>query len=165
MKNYIVNILCLLFVLVMTGCMEEIEPEQIEGSEPSEYILFSTRLKTITKSADTNPYRQVYGNFEVEVQDRNKEVSTKVNPVNTLEGKAGVTGYMYGGILGDQSQLWDKMTNAAYTFDGNTLKGDNLKWKDVQGTNLRVFAYAPYMSSGQLHLDGSVPSLSYTVPD
>lgn len=165
MKNYIINILCLLFVLVMTGCVEEIEPEHVESSEFSDYIQFSIGLEATTKSTGNDTYKQVYSNFEVEVQDRNKEVSTKVNPVNTLEGKAGVTGYIYNGSLGDQSQPWDKMTNAAYTFDGNTLKGDNLKWKDVQGANLRVFACAPYMSSEQLQFNGAIPSLSYTVPD
>ena len=148
MKKYFVHILCCLSILGMTGCMEEMEPEHIESSEPSEYILFSATMGTITKSVDVNTYSTGYLIAEESPWQDFEEAQTKADAMMQLSGEAALTMFAYNGDWREDVVSLDASTNAKYEFDGNVLEGKKIRWGSVRGNEyLRVFACAPYMES------------------
>ena len=153
-------IMALVISLCLTACEEEIVPAA--EVYPTEYVSFSPYMLTSTKA--DNAYSHTHGNLGIEIQDWDSvypTIETKAVPVNTLEGKAGVTVFKYTDWAETESP-WDKINNEDFTFDGNTLSGANVKWKDVDKTKMRVFAYVPFMEG--LTFGAGTPSFSYTVP-
>ena len=152
-------ILAFVISLGLSSCVEEIV--SVVEVYPTEYVSFSPYMLPHTKSDDAYSYTR--DNLGIEIQDWVSEEAasqTKASPVNTLKGQAGVTAFLYSGT-------WDEtefINNSAFTFDGNTLSGANIKWADVDEdmVKMRVFAYAPYMKD--LTFGSGVPSFTYTVP-
>ena len=160
--------LCIIIVISLmgiTGCGTDIR-EEIDGlfSEVTETVEFTPYLKTLTKSADTHTY--VYDSLHMEVcdwvEDSVGNNTTKASPMMLLEGKLGITMFAFD-EWSDTATSLASSTNAEYTFDGNTLNGQKLRWSNVKDkSNLRVYAYAPYVKIDKSVITG-VPTLSYTI--
>ena len=106
----------------MVGCIEEMEPEQIDGSELSEYILFSTKMGTMTKSMNANTYSVGYLVAEESPWLDFEETQTKADAMMQLSGEAAITMFAYDD-WSETAESWIASTNAKYEFDGNALEG------------------------------------------
>ena len=165
MRNYFIHILCCLSILGMVGCIEEMEPEQIDGSELSEYILFSTKMGTMTKSMNANTYSVGYLVAEESPWLDFEETQTKADPMMRLSGEAAITMFAYDD-WSETVESWVASTNAKYEFDGNALEGKKMRWSSIGNKKkLRVFACAPYIKSAvQNDVVVGTPKISFS-PD
>ena len=130
---------------------------------PTEDISFAPYMLARTKADDVISYTRE--NLGIEIQDWGSDDSagqTKASPANTLAGHAGVTAFKYTGTWTDELSPWEKIKNADFTFDGNTLSGASVKWADVDQAKMKIFAYSPRMEN--LQFGKGTPSFSYTVP-
>ena len=165
MRKCFLHILCYLSILGMIGCMEELEPELIESSEPSEYIIFSAAMKTMTKSVDENTYSTGYVVAEESTWQDFEDTQTKADALMQLSGEAAITMFAYDG-WSETVESWAASTNAKYQFDGNALEGKKIRWSSIGNKEkLRVFACAPYYESAvQDNVVIGTPKISFS-PD
>ncbi len=145
-------------LLFLCGCVEEMDYYE----HPSEYITFTAGMSAYpTKGGDA--VSSVAGKLGVEERDWPVEAGTKAAPVISLTGDAGVIAYQYSGGWKGTETSW--LTNSKFTFEGNMLAGNPVRWTSVSSDGLKVFAYAPYMdlsASGISSLTG-VPSIPYKI--
>ncbi len=145
-------------LLFLCGCVEEMDYYE----HPSEYITFVTGVGSYeTRASDVSV--GVSGRLGVEERDWPVEAGTKATPVVSLSGDAGIIAYQYSGGWKGTETSW--LTNSKFTFEGNMLAGDPVRWTSVSSDNLKVFAYAPYIdlsAAGISSLTG-VPSIPYEI--
>ena len=139
----------------LNGCTDELG---IVGNRPSDYICFTVTLgnDSLTATArGTSGYLSfVEEEWELEGISTDSQSDSRATLVTQLEGSAGVIGTTESGTLLD---------NEEFTFNGDELtpKGNPVFWKNVIGTNLNIYAYAPKTITGA-SLSGR--TLTYTVP-
>ena len=130
---------------VLIGCVKELEDVTVS----SEYISFSPFLAGETKSAGS--VQSSAGIMGIETEEwMFEQQQTKASPMLLLSGDANVTAYLYNDTWSSTATSWTSMTNAKFTFDGALMKGeDKVMWGAVPSQNqrMRVYAYAPYISS------------------
>ena len=130
---------------VLVGCVKELEDVTVS----SEYISFSPFLAGETKSASS--VQSSAGIMGIETEEwMFEQPQTKASPMLLLSGDANVTAYLYNDTWSSTATSWTSMTNAKFTFDGALMKGeDKVMWGAVPSQNqrMRVYAYAPYISS------------------
>lgn len=130
---------------VLVGCVKELEDVTVS----SEYISFSPFLAGETKSACS--VQSSAGIMGIETEEwMFEQPQTKASPMLLLSGDANVTAYLYNDTWSSTATSWTSMTNAKFTFDGALMKGeDKVMWGAVPSQNqrMRVYAYAPYISS------------------
>lgn len=130
---------------VLVGCVKELEDVTVS----SEYISFSPFLAGETKSAGS--VQSSAGIMDIETEEwMFEQPQTKASPMLLLSGDANVTAYLYNDTWSSTATSWTSMTNAKFTFDGALMKGeDKVMWGAVPSQNqrMRVYAYAPYISS------------------
>ena len=145
-------------LLFLCGCVEEMDYYE----HPSEYITFVTGVDSYeTRTSDVSC--GVSGRLGVEERDWPVEAGTKAAPVVSLTGDAGIIAYQYSGGWKGTEEPW--LTNSKFTFEGNMLAGDPVRWTSVSSDSLKVFAYAPYIdlsAAGISSLTG-VPSIPYEI--
>ena len=131
-------LLTVLSVFFLTSCVEEMDYYE----HPSEYITFVTGVGSYeTRASDMSC--GVSGRLGVEERDWPVEAGTKAAPVVSLSGDAGIIAYQYSGGWKGTETSW--LTNSKFTFEGNMLAGDPVRWTSVSSDSLKVFAYAPYI--------------------
>ena len=141
-------------LLFLCGCVEEMDYYE----HPSEYITFVTGVDSYeTRTSDMSC--GVSGRLGVEERDWPVEAGTKAAPVVSLTGDAGIIAYQYSDGWKGTETSW--LTNSKFTFEGNMLAGDPVRWTSVSSDSLKVFAYAPYID-GISSLTG-VPSIPYEI--
>lgn len=125
-------------LLFLCGCVEEMDYYE----HPSEYITFVTGVGSYeTRASDVSV--GVSGRLGVEERDWPVEAGTKATPVVSLSGDAGIIAYQYSDGWKGTEEPW--LTNSKFTFEGNMLAGDPVRWTSVSSDSLKVFAYAPYI--------------------
>ena len=151
-------LLTVLSVFFLASCVEEMDYYE----HPSEYITFVTGVDSYeTRTSDVSC--GVSGRLGVEERDWPVEAGTKAAPVVSLTGDAGIIAYQYSGGWKGTEEPW--LTNSKFTFEGNMLAGDPVRWTSVSSDSLKVFAYAPYIdlsAAGISSLTG-VPSIPYEI--
>mgnify|MGYP003303973975 CR=1 FL=1 len=151
-------LLTVLSVFFLASCVEEMDYYE----HPSEYITFVTGVDSYeTRTSDMSC--GVSGRLGVEERDWPVEAGTKAAPVVSLSGDAGIIAYQYSGGWKGTETSW--LTNSKFTFEGNMLAGDPVRWTSVSSDSLKVFAYAPYIdlsAAGISSLTG-VPSIPYEI--
>ena len=145
-RNITGLVLAALSAACINGCVEEMDVHVTD----SEQISFTAVLPAMTRSG--NVERSMTETLYEETRDWGWDAymespKTKGLPLMQLEGNAGVTAYQYDGEWKGTETSWSGLTNADYTFDGNALIGKMNRWSDVRTENLRVYAYAPYISA------------------
>lgn len=145
-RNITGLVLAALSAVCINGCVEEMDVHVTD----SEQISFTAVLPAMTRSG--NVERSMTETLYEETRDWGWDAymespKTKGLPLMQLEGNAGVTAYQYDGEWKGTETSWSGLTNADYTFDGNALIGEMNRWSDVRTENLRVYAYAPYISA------------------
>lgn len=155
-----------ILMLFLFGCVEEIDHQVL----PSEYISFTAGVDYYTtRSADA--LSRVDGKLGVDEVEWPVYADTKASPTVRLEGDAGIIAYQYAGKWEDNEascRSWETLTNARFTFDGNLLAGDPVRWAfvpdkiDGEDNNLKVYAYAPYVGMEITSLTGTL-SMRYEI--
>lgn len=144
------------------GCVEELDVYQPD----SEVLSFTAVLPPMAKSAGLE--RAMIGEHLYEETcewgfDCESAPQTKVLPTVQLEGKAGITAYQYSGDWKGTETSMTNLSNAEFTFSGNALTGESEKWSKVSKDKLRVYAYAPRISSMNTGTFTGVQTIPYSV--
>ena len=150
--HFISSIFVTAVILIVAGsCVEELDGG-IEDRPEQEYLAFSARLSG---------------------------EATKAAPMTSLNGEAGIIGYIYDQWpSGDAMKTfapWNMLDKKSFTFDGDQLATTEgmIKWSEVEnegGSSLKIYAYAP-ITDGNMSVsygtegNYSIPSIRYTVPE
>lgn len=159
----------ILVMVVMSACTDELEGLGINSTRPTDVICFTASLSDNRKDSQT---RNATGHLEIEQEEwlvGTEQNVTRGKPVRSLEGSAGVIGYVYD-AWSTSVIPWTGLYNTEYVFDGDelTAKENDVRWNTLDKANAKFYVYAPYnLSGGTLSqaTSGGTPTLTYAVND
>ena len=170
MKNRYTICRCLTaLMLVMVGvcaCTDELEGLGLDSIRPSDVICFTASLSDNCPGSQT---RSASGHLEVEQEEWlvEERIVTRGKPVTSLEGSAGVIGYVYD-EWSTSVKPWSGLYNTEYVFNGDelTAKENDVRWNTLKLSKARFYVYAPYsINDGRLsnNEQGGNPTITYIV--
>lgn len=170
MKNRYTICRCLTaLMLVMVGvcaCTDELEGLGLDSIRPSDVICFTASLSDNRPGSQT---RSASGHLEIEQEEWlvGERIVTRGKPVTSLEGSAGVIGYVYD-EWSTSVKPWSGLYNTEYVFNGDelTAKENDVRWNTLKLSKARFYVYAPYsINDGRLsnNEQGGNPTITYTV--
>ena len=141
----------LTFVLMLSGCVEFIEPDMASG----EYLTFRVALDQREQGLRT---RSISEYFTIEEEDwpltlTREDPQTKASLINTLNGYNKQEGGPSAGVFGYVgTSLWQEVKNVGYTFDGDEMiTSAPPRWSTLPENegeeNVKIYAYAPYIET------------------
>lgn len=141
----------LTFVLMLSGCVEFIEPDMASG----EYLTFRVALDQREQGLRT---RSISEYFTIEEEDwpltlTREDPQTKASLINTLNGYNKQEGGPSAGVFGYVgTSLWKEVKNVGYTFDGDEMiTSAPPRWSTLPENegeeNVKIYAYAPYIET------------------
>lgn len=171
MKNRYTIWRCLTaLMLVMVGvcaCTDELEGLGISSIRPTDVICFTASLSDNRSASQT---RSASGHLEIEQEEWlvGERIVTRGKPVTSLEGSAGVIGYVYDNTWTTSVKPWSGLNNTEYVFNGDelTAKENDVRWNTLKLSKARFYVYAPYsINGGKLSNNehGGNPTITYTV--
>lgn len=171
MKNRYTIWRCLTaFMLVIVGvcaCTDELEGLGISSIRPTDVICFNASLSDNRSASQT---RSASGHLEIEQEEWlvGERIVTRGKPVTSLEGSAGVIGYVYDNTWTTSVKPWSGLYNTEYVFNGDelTAKENDVRWNTLKLSKARFYVYAPYsINGGKLSNkeQGGNPTITYTV--
>ena len=156
-------------MLVMVGvcaCTDELEGLGISSIRPTDVICFTASLSDNRPDSQT---RSASGHLEIEQEEWlvGERIVTRGKPVTSLEGSAGVIGYVYD-EWSTSVKPWSGLYNTEYVFNGDelTAKENDVRWNTLKLSKARFYVYAPYsINGGRLsnNEQGGNPTITYTV--
>lgn len=152
-----------LLLLMLLGCTNDFERDMVYNDNCNE-LSFVTTLANIEGSLTAGGVSRASGpHYISHEEDWNLTMSSnsRVTPTLSLEGSAGVLGYVYSGTWSSSISTWDYVNNVEFEFSGDELNsaGDPKFWSRVTDSgkdSLRVYAYAP-KELGNIQSGGSSP--------
>ena len=170
MKNRYTIWRCLTaLMLVMVGvcaCTDELEGLGLDSIRPTDVICFTASLSDNRPDSQT---RSASGHLEIEQEEWlvGERIVTRGKPVTSLEGSAGVIGYVYD-EWSTSVKPWSGLYNTEYVFNGDelTAKENDVRWNTLKLSKARFYVYAPYsINGGRLsnNEQGGNPTITYTV--
>ncbi len=163
MKKLIQHIFACLVVasMVTTACTDDLG---IIGYRPSDVICFTA---TLEDQAVSGTSRSTSGHLVIEEEEwqlesmaTDEKLESRATIMSMLEGNARVLGY--------EDEKTTSFMDDVFQFNGDELTTTEtpVYWKDIDGTNVHLYAYAPEEithTGGMATLDDT--TLKVTVPD